>query len=184
MNSLRRLAALVALALLLAACAGDDGSPTSGDTDGEAAQATDTQGGTTADGAAAAPPVQIHGRVNDHGTVQAPVDGRLTVIARDFFFEPTYVQTAPGASVPLTITNEGTTAHTFTIDELDIDETLAPGDSVEVEAQFPQQGPITYYCRFHMGQGMQGAFFFEADGQNATDGSTGTGGGQDEDDGY
>lgn len=55
--------------------------------------------------------------------------------------------------------NEGDEAHTFTIEEADVDETLQPGDTRDVEVTVPDADVTTIFCRFHQGQGMQGAIF-------------------------
>jgi plastocyanin len=58
----------------------------------------------------------------------AGVKGQLTIV--DFAFQPSAVLAGAGGS--LTITNEGSTTHTFTMDDDSIDEELEPGATVEV----------------------------------------------------
>jgi plastocyanin len=100
------------------------------------------------------------GEVNNHGVAQ--LEGEtLEMELDDVYFEPTFVQTEPGTSATLTLHNEGDADHTFTIDELGIDEVVAAGQEAEVEVTMPQELPQRFYCRFHEGQGMQGAFFSE-----------------------
>jgi plastocyanin len=140
-----------ALALLASACgggqAGGGGSPTAPPGGG---------------GSPAAPPVQLQGRVNDHGTKDLGSATQLDMAVDDFFFAPTFVKAAPGATLTLELENEGGVPHTFTVESLGVDETLQPGDRREVQLTLPQSGVVNFICRFHVGQGMQGAFFFEA----------------------
>jgi plastocyanin len=60
-------------------------------------------------------------------------------------------------TMTFTLTNAGDATHTFTIDELDVDEELAPGATAEVQADLPSDGgQLRFYCRFHAAQGMEG----------------------------
>jgi plastocyanin len=106
---------------------------------------------------AAAPPVSLAGPVNDHGT--KTLSGTdLTLETDDIYFNPTFVKAGASAKVKVTVKNEGKAAHTFTIDSLKIDESVAPGTSKTVDVTLPSSGSLTYYCRFHQSGGMQGAF--------------------------
>lgn len=109
-----------------------------------------------------APPVQLQGQVNDHGTKDLGTATELSVKVDDFFFEPTFVKASPGATVTVELDNEGQAPHTFTVESLGVDETLQPGDRKEVQLTLPQSGVVNFICRFHVGLGMQGAFFFQA----------------------
>lgn len=108
-------------------------------------------------------PVELSGTVNVHGEADLASKGQTAEIeieADDFYFQPTFVKGAPGASVTVKLRNEGTAQHTFTIDSLSLDETLAPDARKDVTVTLPSTGTVNYYCRFHKGQGMQGAFYF------------------------
>jgi plastocyanin len=116
-------------------------------------------GTATASTVAGKAPVKLSGKVNDHGTKKAK-GGEIELEADDVYFEPTYVRAKKGQTVSVTITNEGSLQHTFTIDKQDIDETIDGGASVTVEVKVPKNGkPLAAYCRFHKGAGMQMAFF-------------------------
>jgi plastocyanin len=120
-------------------------------------------GGITTAGASAPakdkPPVKISGDVNNKGVGKVSGDS-VELEADDFYFEKTYIKGKPGTTVGVTIKNEGTTDHTFTLDAQGIDEQIAPDDSVDVDVKIPKNGkPALFYCRFHKSSGMQGAFF-------------------------
>jgi uncharacterized cupredoxin-like copper-binding protein len=107
-------------------------------------------------------PPKLEGDVNNKG-VGKVTGGETDLEADDFYFERTFIKGKAGGNVAVTINNEGATAHTFTIDAQDIDETLQPGDSIDVTVKIPSNGKAArFYCRFHEQQGMQGAFFSKA----------------------
>jgi plastocyanin len=148
---MRKIASLLAVtvaATLLAAC-GDDGG-----------------GGSADDENQGAAPVALEGDVNDEGSIDATGQSELEMEADDFYFEPTFVRATPGDTLTVTVTNEGDTTHTFTIDDLGVDLELQPGDSGEVEVAAPADRALNFYCRFHRGSGMQGAVYTSA-GQTA-----------------
>jgi plastocyanin len=149
-------AAASALVVVLASC-GDDGDDT----------------GT----AAAEPPVSLDGSVNDHGTRDLDGGTELELELEDSYFEPTYVHAGPGSIVRVTLTNSGDAPHTFTIDGTRIDEDVAPGASATVDVELPDEGALAYYCRFHVGGGMQGAFVVSEGAVAAGSSPTTAGGG-------
>ena len=81
----------------------------------------------------------------------------VEVTADDFAFEPATIDGEAGETLTLEIENAGDAPHTFTVDELDVDEEIPPGESVEVEVTVPDSGGVDFYCRFHEGRGMKGA---------------------------
>lgn len=122
-------------------------------------------------------PVKLEGAVTNKGTGKA-VDGAVEIEAGDFFFKKTFIKGTSGETVAVTIVNEGDVEHTFTIDDQDIDETLAVDDSVTVDVEIPANGkPVSGYCQFHRGSGMQFAFFTKSGGKSGSEGSTSTTGG-------
>lgn len=107
-------------------------------------------------------PPKLEGEVNSKG-VGKVADGKVDLEADDFYFEKTFIKGKAGSKVAVSVTNEGSTAHTFTIDAQKVDETLQPGDSIDVTVKVPSNGkPARFYCRFHKERGMQGEFFSKA----------------------
>ena len=108
------------------------------------------------------PPVTLQGKVNNKGTATVK-KGKVTVEADDFYFKSTFLKAKPGTTVTVSLKNEGTTQHTFTIDGLGVDQTLNPDQKATVTVTLPASGATNFYCRFHgpqaTNQGMQGALF-------------------------
>ena len=104
-----------------------------------------------------APPVALEGTVNNKGTATLS-SGALTITQEDFSFSPTFVKAGAGATVAITLKNAGQNQHTFTIDSLSVDQVVQPGQTATVNLRLPAGGNVAFYCRFHKGSGMQGAF--------------------------
>jgi uncharacterized cupredoxin-like copper-binding protein len=111
---------------------------------------------------AAKPPVKLKGDVNDKGTATIK-GGKAEVEADNFYFKKTFLKGKAGSTVSVEVKNEGSVAHTFTIDAQNIDKELQPGDSATIKVKIPKNGkPANFYCHFHVGSGMQGAVFSQA----------------------
>jgi plastocyanin len=120
----RLVAGIFGVALVLAACGGDDGGD-GGTTTGPTA-ATGPTGETTGGGGGG---------------------GGDEIIMSGFAFQPSTIEVS--GPTELTIVNEDTASHTFTLDDGSIDETLAGGESVTVTIDVSEsQG---FVCRFHPG---------------------------------
>jgi plastocyanin len=151
---------IIALALVAAACSNNKapvakGSPKARPT----ATATASSASSTSSGA----PVPLSGKVNRHGTMDLSLAGlkpTLKLEADDFYFEPTFIKTKPGATVTVEFKNDGKTLHTFTIDKLHIDMELQPGKMKTFTVKLPAgSASVPFYCRIHKAQGMQGGFY-------------------------
>jgi nitrite reductase (NO-forming) len=80
--------------------------------------------------------------------------------AGNFFFSPSSMTLVKGQPVKITFQNSGT--HTFTIDELGINEPLR-GSSATIEFTPTQSGTFEYYCAIpgHKEAGMFGSLEVE-----------------------
>jgi len=126
--------------VLVASCGGSDDEESSGS-------------GTTTIGDVAA---------NDHGSKDVSGESKVEVELDDDYFEPTVLEGKAGERVTLELKNEGSNEHNLTIDELNIDQDVEAGDETELEVTFPDSGTLTFYCKYHRGQGMAGAFRTES----------------------
>ena len=98
-----------------------------------------------------------------------------TVRATDFEFDPTFVEVDPGADVEITFVNAGNVAHSFTAEDVGVDEEAQSGEEKQVTFTAPDEdGSIGYQCRFH--PSMKGEIV-------VGDGGSGAGGGGSEDSG-
>ncbi|MEA2828109.1 MAG: hypothetical protein QOG43_2548 [Actinomycetota bacterium] len=128
---MRKLVILLAVAALFGAGCGDDKK-----TD------TSTTATTTADASV------LPAGVTAHGTEKAK-DG-LEVELDNFYFGPNVIEATPGQVFKVDLANEGSAPHTFTIDSLGIDVTVAPDQKMEVSVTAPATaGNLEFYCKFH-----------------------------------
>ena len=163
-RSLTLIGALALCAALLVGCGsdgyggGDDGSDGSKDADRTTAT-TEATATTSPDTTPAG--VELSGPVNDKGTADISDDGATPTIdieVDDSYFSPTFIKAAPGATVAVKLENEGDTTHTFTVDGA-VDQQLEPGADATVTVEVPESGSVRFFCDFHSGMGMQGAFY-------------------------
>jgi plastocyanin len=77
----------------------------------------------------------------------------------DYYFEPTTIKSPGGSTATIELTNEGSVAHTFTVDALDVDEQVDAGGTKTVTVEIGTETRYEYYCRFHAeSNDMKGAF--------------------------
>jgi plastocyanin len=86
----------------------------------------------------------------------ASVTVREDIEIGDYFFEPNIIEATMGNTVEVSLTNEGEQDHTFTLDELLVDEAVAAGEDAEVTFVPNEPGEFTFYCTIHPEE-MQGA---------------------------
>ena len=112
------------LAVLLvasaAACSSDDAQPTDG-------------GGSQAAGGGQA--------------CDSPVETAKITIA-DLAFNPDCFALPPGTTT-LAVNNTDSTAHTFTMDEVDLNEDIDPGENVAVDVSGINDGVWPFHCSIH-----------------------------------
>ena len=91
----------------------------------------------------------VAARLTREDPLGQPLD--VTVTAEDTKFKPTEIELVgisnpAGEGLSFFIQNEDLTAHTFTIDALDVDEPIPGGGSARVELSEVAQGTYEYYC--------------------------------------
>ena len=148
----RRLVLAGALTLALGACSSENG-----DGPAEGATPTGNDGPTSAGGCAAA--AGLTGPIEDRGTAEAS-GGTLALDASEFAFAfaPTCVESGAGETLEVTVTNTGSALHNLTIQSLGIDEDVRAGQTITVQVKLPDSGSIAFFCKYHVANGMQGAF--------------------------
>jgi plastocyanin len=114
----RLVAGLFVLSLVVAACSSDDNGGTTG-----------TSGGATGTTAAT-------GSTGGGGT---------TITIADFAFDPDTITVSGPTEV--TVTNQDTTTHTFTLDDGSVDETIEPGATVTVTVDV--SAATGFHCNIH-----------------------------------
>jgi plastocyanin len=112
-------------------------------------------------------PVKLEGKVNNKGTGTIK-NGKVELEQDNYYFEKTFLKGSPG-EVTVELHNEGNTAHSFSIDDQNIDKVVQPGKKAKVTVTLTAGAPVTFYCKFHKSLGMQGAFFTAA-GTTSTSG--------------
>ena len=100
------------------------------------------------------------------GATQPVVAGEaeFEVEQDDYYFKPAELQAKAGSPVQVELENGGGASHTFTIDELGVDQVLGPGEKATVEFTPNKDGTFAFYCRFHRAQGMEGELQVSAPG--------------------
>ena len=102
-------------------------------------------------------------------TVQSPSPAGkvISIVNRDvagsgeYKFDPNELTFSMGETVTFSITAE-TEFHTFTVDDLGIDESIDAGETVELTFTFDTTGTFKLYCIPHEAQGMVGTITVEA----------------------
>jgi plastocyanin len=74
--------------------------------------------------------------------------GGLEVTASGFAFEPDALTATAGEATTVTFTNDDADAHTFTIEELDVDIAAGGGETAEGELT-ADAGDYEFVCRIH-----------------------------------
>ncbi len=108
---------------------------------------------------ATASPESSPAEYNDEGSETFETeDFEVEMELDDFYFEPTLIKSPGGGTATVMLHNEGDATHTFTSDTLEFDEELKAGATKEVTVEIGTETRYEFYCRFHEGQGMRGAF--------------------------
>jgi plastocyanin len=132
----RSLIAVVLLAVVAASCGGDDGE------DGGAATGATTSGATATGGAAT-------GTTGDDCVDLSGEGGVFSITISGLAFDPSCFTAS--ASQGISIENQDGVAHTFTIDDTQIDVEIPPGETFNGEpiAGVVEPGTYAFHCRIH-----------------------------------
>ncbi len=133
-----RYPAIAGLAVVLAACGSSGGKSSGGGAEDSTKQ---TVAGVS---------------TNFHGTKDVTGMSSLQIEADNFYFEPTVLKGTPGQKITLTIKNESSTEHNFSIEAQHVDKDIEDGKSQTVSVTLPASGTISFFCEYHHGQGMAG----------------------------
>ena len=150
MRKVQLLALMTMLSLAAVACGGDNDT-------------TPRAGGTTSPGGTSPQPTANSSPLNNQGTMDATAMSKFSLELDDSYFKPTFIKAKGGQTFNIELENEGSLPHTFTITSLNLDKEVAPGTTVEIDLTLPAgTDDLAFVCRFHVGGGMRGAFFFGA----------------------
>ena len=135
---------LLALGVLAAACGDDEEKDTSG--------AATSRSTTSA--SQAVEPTTVASPAVEPTAESSPA---VKMEADDFYFEPAEIAAAAGKAITVEVDNEGDAPHTFTIDSLNVDQTISPGQELDITFTPTQAGDLAFYCKFHRASnGMEG----------------------------
>ena len=94
---------------------------------------------------------------NFYGSTRVEKGTPVKIDAGDDYFDPTVLTGSGGSRVTLVVTNSGEAIHSFTSDELQIDEDIEIGKSIKIAMTLPRNGRVVFICRYHEYGGMVGA---------------------------
>jgi len=96
-------------------------------------------------------------------------DQQVEVTATDFQFDTDEVELEPGATVEVTLVNDGGADHTFTSDDLDVEVEAKGGETATTTFDVPDEdGTFEFHCHFHPDQ-MKGTITVGAGGDQPAD---------------
>jgi plastocyanin len=75
--------------------------------------------------------------------------GGLTITIKDFAFDPDTLSAPGGQQATVTITNEDSVTHSFTLDDGGVSRDVPAGQTVEVTVPFPASATAGFHCKFH-----------------------------------
>ena len=73
----------------------------------------------------------------------------VTVTTKNFKFQPDALEGHATHTVDLTFSNEDDTAHSFTIDEMDVDVEAEGGQETQSTFTPEELGTFEFYCKYH-----------------------------------
>jgi plastocyanin len=129
------LVAVMALGLVAAACS-------SNDTGSGGGGSTGTSGGGGSTGTTGGSSGSTGGAAGGGASTQ-------TISIKDFAFHPDAITGAAGTTLSITITNNDSPTHSFTLDDNSVSKDIPPGQTVTVAVPLPDSGTVGWHCRFH-----------------------------------
>jgi plastocyanin len=95
---------------------------------------------------------------SSQGETPVDVSGKSSAAmqAENFFFSPSTLEGTAGQKLTITLDNAGSVPHNFSITDQNIDVTLEPGQTKDIQVTFPQSGSVQFFCSFHQSSGMVG----------------------------
>ncbi len=161
---MRRLPMFLLVAVMLVGAACSKSSSPSGTTTGAATGATTgatsaaTTGATSGEsGESGGGTTTIDGeKANDHGSADLAGRSVFSIETDDYYFDPTTMKGTAGEKVTLTLKNESSTEHNFTIDAQKVDVDIDGGETKTVTITFPKSGSVEFHCEYHHSLGMVG----------------------------
>ena len=118
-GGLRRAGLALSLVLLLAAC-----------------------GSSSSDGAGG-------GGAGGGGAGGGGAGGGVVLTIKDFAFQPDTLSAPGGQQATVTITNDDSVTHSFTLDDGGVSRDVPAGQTVEVTVPFPASATGGFHCNFH-----------------------------------
>jgi plastocyanin len=73
-----------------------------------------------------------------------------------FYFKPTVLKGTAGETLTITVKNEGSALHNFSIDAQNINMDVQQGQEITAKVTFPSSGFVEFYCKYHRALGMAG----------------------------
>lgn len=74
--------------------------------------------------------------------------GGTTITIKNFAFQPNALTLPPG-QVTLSVTNDDTTLHSFTLDDGSVSKDIPAGTTQQVAITVPSSGTLGWHCRIH-----------------------------------
>jgi plastocyanin len=137
-------AVVMSTVLLLAAC-------------GSSSTSTSPAGGTSSTSTSSASTSTSSSSASSDG---APVNvtgkSSIKMEADSYLFTPATLEGSAGQKLTITLDNEASIPHNFSIDDENISVTLQGGQEKDIQVTFPESGSVQFYCAFHESRGMVG----------------------------
>jgi len=73
----------------------------------------------------------------------------LTLTIKAFAFQPNTLSAPGGQQSTVTITNDDSVTHNFTLDDGGVSRDVPAGQTVQVTVPFPASGTAGFHCKFH-----------------------------------